>query len=437
MKTFKNLFILVVSICLMTISACENLPVDQPHIVDYSIYGQVSSLPENYSLLKEIINRSGLSKTLGDTTHAYTFFIQDNADFATADIYTINDLLTKLRIATPEEKNDSVLLADFIKYRSVPFKIELDSLFKATELQTLVSERKIFLSLDKSQSPIRLKFNDLNGHLTAPDAILDSVSNYSNMHCSNGIIYKINGNLWVKNRKPYRIYWDIAEQPELMSMSDFRKPGTVISINNGDLADIQWNGDSIIYSAGSIPTTATDLVPNAQYIYGDYLRFNINKTGNIKWIQFKTPVLIPGEYKVWLCYRREMENSVITTFKQEGKEDQVLPFVLNMTEYMPSNQSDEANEVEGWKFYTAKKRGNGVYMYSRLAGTINVESEGRHSLLFEPAFAYRNIIPGNWDMVQFVPVNENQLSPCIDMLGNWIDTNVESCEVFPYEECIP
>lgn len=437
MKTPEILFILVVSVCLISNSACEKLPVEKPDIVDNSINGQILSLPENYSLIKEILKQSGLSKTLGDTTQSYTFFVQDNADFASAEIHSINDLLEKLRAAMQEVKSDSVLLADFIKYRSIPYKIEKDSLLKTNELKTLFNERKIFLSLDKSKSPLLLKFNDLNGHLTAPDATLDSVSKYSNIHCSNGIIYKINGNLWTKNRKPYRIYWDIAEQPELMSMSGFRKTGTVIKINNSDLADVQWKGDSITYTVGSIPNTATDLVPNFQYIYGDYLRFNLNKTGNIQWIKFKTPVLIPGEYKVWLCYRREMENDVKTTFKQEGKEDQVLPFVLNMSEYMPSYQSDEAIELEGWKFYTAKKRGKGIYMFSRLAGIIKVESEGRHSLLFEPASALRNLVSGNWDMIQFIPVNENQLSPRVDMLGNWIDTNVEICKIFPYEECIP
>lgn len=436
MKITKIIFILVVSVCLICNYACEKLPVVNPDIVDNSINGQVFSLSEDYSLIKEILKQSGLSKTLGDTTQSYTFFVQNNADFATAEIFNINDLLVKLRIVTPEEKNDSILLADFIKYRSIPYEIEKDSLLKTTELKTLANERKIFLSLDKSKLPLLLKFNDLNGHLSAPDATLDSISKYSNIHCSNGIIYKINGNLWVKNRKPYRIYWDIAEQPELMSMPGFRKTGTVIKINNGDLADVQWKGDTITYTAGNIPKTATDFIPNFQYIYGDYLRFNLNKTGNIQWIKFMTPVLIPGEYKVWLCYRREMENDVKTTFKQEGKEDQVLPFVLNMSDYMPSYQSDESVELEGWKFYTAKKRGKGIYMFSRLAGIIKVEYEGRHSLLFEPASALRNLVPGNWDMIQFIPVDENQLSPRIDMLGNWIEANVETCKIFPYEECV-
>lgn len=437
MRTSKIVCLLVVSVSLIGNSACEKLPIEKPDIEDSSINGQILSLPENYSLIKEILKRSGLSATLADTTQSFTFFLQDNADFADAEIYNLGDLLTKLRIATTEEKSDSVLLADFIKYSTIPNSIETDSLLTISELKTLAEGRKIFLSMDGGNSSRSLKFNDLNGHLTTPDAILDSTSEYSSLHCSNGIIHKINGHLWVKDRKPHRIYWDIAEQPELMVLPGFRRAGTVITLNNGDLADVSWNGGTITYEAGSLPVSAANLVSNFQYIYGDYLRFNLNKTGSLQWIKFKTPVLIRGEYKVWVCYRREMENEVKATFKQEDKEDQVLPYTFYMSDYAPAYESDEALGLQGWKFYTAKKKGKGVYMFSRLAGIINVESEGRHSLLFESVSALRNLVPGNWDMIQFIPVNDDQLSPRMDMLGNWIEANVEGCKIFPYEECIP
>ena len=104
------------------------LPIDTPD--DYTIRGQIYSLPENYSLFKEVLKRSGLAKTLADTTQNYTFFVQDNAAFVSANIYNTTDLLTKLRVATPDIENDSVLLAHFIAYRTISGVVETDSLFK-------------------------------------------------------------------------------------------------------------------------------------------------------------------------------------------------------------------------------------------------------------------------------------------------------------------
>jgi len=426
MKTIRIIFNIVAIICLPAYFACNNTAINNPDPdsndtietpVDNTIRGQVLSLPENYSLLKEILKQSGLAETLADTTQTYTFFVQDNADFAAAEIYNIGDLLAKLHAAIPAVKGDSALLANFIAYRTVSGTIETDSLMKMPLLETLVTDEKIFLSLDNNRSPSILKLNDLNGHLIDPDAVLDSESEYFNLRCSNGIIHKISGNLWVKNRKPYRIYWDIAEQPELMALPSFRQQGTIITLNNGDLADVTWKGAAITYEAGSIPETETELTPNFQYIYGDYLRLDLNQGNNcVQWIEFRTPVLIQGEYKVWLCYRREMEQDVKTTFKQAGKEDQALPYIINGSLYFSPPELPDSD----WKYYTAKQTGTGVYMYGCSPGVIKVESTGRHSLLFEPINNLRCCTLGNWDMIQFIPVDEDQLLPRVDMQGNWI-----------------
>ena len=38
-------------------------------------------------------------------------------------------------------------------------------------------------------------------------------------------------------------------------------------------------------------------------------------------------------------------------------------------------------------------------------------------------------------IIQFIPVDDNQLWPRVDMKGNWIDSNLKSCEIWPFEEC--
>jgi len=458
MKTNIILFSIISTLCMLCYSGCSKSPSTEepqpepndtiPAPVDYTIRGQILSLPENYSLLKTILKQSGLSETLADTTQSYTFFIQDNADFATADIYSIGDLLAKLHAATPEVTSDSLLPARFIAYRTISGAIETDSLFKMSELETLVAGEKIFLSKDYSDPQSTLKINDLNGHLTAPDATLDSASEYSNLRCSNGIIHKIDGNLWIKKRKPYRIYWDIAEQPEIMALPNFRQPGCHADYNAGELSEIKWQEapmcpwiyPQICYYCGTMPQDISAFNEKSQYVYGDYLRFNLDPFA-IQWIEFKTPVLIGSdegvEYKVWICYRRELECDMKTTFKQDGYDDQIMPDIFDTSIYLPDpyagGNTPETIEQEGWKIYNAKKYNSVVC--SHLLGTVKVYATGRHILRLEPTSNIRVEQQGSFDMIQFIPVDEDQLWPRVDMLGKWIGADVEECNIFPYEEC--
>jgi len=458
MKVIKVLLSIIGMICLLGYSGCNKSPlIDEPQPepndtiaapVDYTIRGQILSLPDNYSLLKEILKQSGLAEALADTTQSYTFFIQNNTDFAAADIYSISDLLTQLRTAAPEVKDDSVLLARFIAYRTISGTIETDSLFKMPLLETLVAGEKIFLSLSKNDSQSVLKFNDLNGHLTAPDAVLDNESEYSNHVCSNGVIHKINGNLWVKNRKPYRIYWDIAEQPEIMALPNFRQPGYGADYNVGELSEIKWQVNSgmplvysqIFYYCETMPQDISAFNEKSQYVYGDILSFTLDLSST-QWIEFKTPVLIGSPdgvaYKVWLCYRRELSCEMKVTFKQDGQDDQVMPDIFDTSAYMPDpyaeGSSPELIEAQGWKMYNAKKYSSVIC--SHFLGTIKVYTTGRHTLRLEPTSVHWPGNSGSFDMIQFIPADENQLWPRVDMLGNWIDKDVEECNIFPYEEC--
>ena len=268
---------------------------------------------------------------------------------------------------------------------------------------------------------------------------LDRQSQYSDLSCSNGVIHKINGNIQIKNRTAYRIYWDVAEQPEIMALKNFRKSGTSVNFNPGDLSEVTWGGRAptpINYYCGSMPATVSQMDTKHQYIYSDYLRFNLYSLTN-QWVEFKTPVLIEGKYKVWLCYRRELELKLKSVFKQDGYDDQVLPYIFDFSDYMPNpnTNGEEAIEVEGWKRYNAKEYNSVVI--SHLLGIIDVQSTGRHTLRFESTTGGRGQQAGNWDMIQFIPIDEDQLWPKVDMRGNWIGPDVPVCQIFPESECEP
>jgi len=221
----------------------------------------------------------------------------------------------------------------------------------------------------------------------------------------------------------------MATQPEIIASKDFRKAGISISYAPADLSEVEWGGPAInnvtYYSGGAQLSTSLDT--KNQYIYGDMMRFRFSPTIN-SWFEWKLPLLVAGKYKVWVCWRREQTTTFRAIFRQEGRDDQVLPYVFNLADYYPGGTVEE-NLANGWKIYPAKG-GTGGVMNSRVLGTIVVESTGRHTFRFEDLTGRSG--ESSWDMIQFIPVDEDQLWPRVDMRGKWVYPDTPDCEIWPY-----
>lgn len=420
-----------------------------PDTLTESVTARVRALPDDFSLFKEAFERSGMAGTLSANIKGQwnTLFIQDNQAFANAGINNITELIADLHANTPTIEDPDTLLRNYIAYHTVPRLMYVADLLVASSLQTLVKNQVITFNRETSGLETKILLNELKlGQTTEVGIPLDRASDYSDWTCSNGVIQKISGNIQIKVRSAYRIYWDIAEQPEIMALRNFRKPGCAADYNPGDLSEITWKFKSgtptaqqqIHYYCGTVPQTIAAFDDKSQYVYGDFLRLNLD-LGAIQWMEMVTPVLIGSEtgttYKVWICYRRELECYVKTSFKQSGKDDQILPYIFDMSLYMDgrTSTSPEAAEIDGWKMYNAKKYTSVVN--SKLLGNIKVYTTGRHILRLEPTTNRRVNQLGSIDMIQFIPVDENQLWPRVDVKGNWIGPELKQCEIWPLEEC--
>lgn len=398
-----------------------------------SITDAIRALPDNFSLMKALFEESGWADTLDEEREDYwfTFFIQDDKAFEDVGIKTREDLLEQLAVSTPAVAVDS-LIPNFIGYHGVNSLMYVVDLLTASSMQTLVPRQVI--TLKRNQDVILL--NELiQDKINEPGIPLLRGAEYTDLSCSNGVIQQINGHIEVKNRQAYRVYWDIAEQPELIAMKNFRKPGAAASFAPGELSEIQWGGKApgnIDYWCSTYPTAAS-FDSKSQYVYNDALRFGLN-TNTTQWMEFTLPVLIEGKYKVWLCYRRELEATIKTIFKQDGYDDQILPYLFSLAEYGTNGEADgwtpELAEQAGWKTYTAKTF-NSV-MNCHVLGIIDVQTTGRHILRFEAQPGGRGQSWGSTDMIQFIPVDEDQLWPRVDMKGNWFYEDMNRCEAWPY-----
>ncbi len=405
----------------------------------------IRELPDTYSLWKEMYNKIMKNNTaLDDVSFKYTVFIQDDDAFASAGIHNMDDLMTELRAKSPAVEDDEQLLDNYLRYHSVGGLNYVTDLMIQTSLNTMVKDQPIVLKRNLDQVILN---EFVIGGILEPGVPVNRKTDYTDLSCSNGVIHSINGNIQVVNRSAYRVYWDIAEQPEIMALKGFRKSGTSVGFDKGELANVTWGnkntGNKFTYYCGGYPTTVDK---NNNYTYGDRIswRFDLN-TNN--WAEFKTPVLVPGTYKLWFAFRASSDTQQMRTiFKQDGEDDQILgvttlaynksPGSYNLTNY--DNEFYQKALLDGYRYHMAAAKPGGTGFFHDTAvncqslGVLVVSKTGQHTLRLEPLVSRWDT---SWDMFLFIPIDEDQIWPQQDITGKWIYENTPVCEVYPYTTC--
>jgi uncharacterized surface protein with fasciclin (FAS1) repeats len=373
---------------------------------NYSIFTQALKATGWYDLLKTLeLNTDGSRKF-------YTLIAQKDEVFNKAGFDTFEEL--KDRYATlddPTNPEDSLFL--FVAYRILPDIKYLADLITAPSHQTRAPLEVVTARLDG----INVLLNsDLFRGVREPGSML--VREESDYAATNGVLHSADSNFTIKVRSPYTVYFDVGDQPELRRMVNiFRKPGQSAVFTQGTLKDVTWGGSStatITYACSGIAD------PFYQWwVYGDVFTMQL-RTGVVPWIEFTTPLLVKGKYQVWIGYRVVNSNDWQAFFDNEP-----LPRIFggNPTASYPSALSEDDAKAQGWKIYqvptdgvfpTATGSGNNYRVTARLLGTIDVTITDRHKFKVQ-ALTNRNGGGANancWiDMVQFIPVDKDQLWP--------------------------
>jgi uncharacterized surface protein with fasciclin (FAS1) repeats len=389
----------------------------------------IDQLPDNYSLFKSIMKETGLTDTLTlnkADNQWYTVFLQSNESFATEGVTDLLTLIQKMEIAQPDYKDNPAKLEElYAQYHCVRQLSYVADLCQTSTEITMATNQVISFKVSKD-SLIVNEFKSLTQF--EKGVVVDKLSNWTDMSCYNGVLIDLQGYIQPVKRGPVAVYWEWTDQPEIRQMGLFRKKGAGFNFKPGDLANIQFggiNGPLLEYGVG------VDYSSNSnQYVNNDYfwvqLRANV-----VQWIEIKTPVLTEGAYYVWVAYRRGGSSLKFkTTFKEAGYDDQLLPNVIDLGDYFPYGNNPDVNLANGWKQYNAKYA-SGVYD-CRNSGAIKVDYTGQHILRWD---AIGNGSSGaQIDMIQFIPVDQNQIWPRFDINGTAIYPGTPCNQIAPFDQ---
>ena len=148
---------------------------------------------------------------------------------------------------------------------------------------------------------------------------------------------------------------------------------------------------------------------NGRGWHGDVLELVRFRTGVTNNLEFTTPVIIKGQYKVWVSYRASDRQPRVKAFF-DGQE---LPRIANFSEYGNTELPERVLESQGYKRH--------IYpydnaFYSRLMGIVNVETTGRHKFMLQST-EYAGYY--SWlDVIEFRPVDMDQLYPKFESGGD-------------------
>ncbi len=403
------------------------------HVIDHVLtpakltLAQMIEQDDNYSIFEEALRATGFYDSLNilpqnnpDTSKAFFTVLAESNDVLKAKDPSITSFAALK--AKYSNTNDPKLISDslhlFVAYHILPGLKYVPDIFKASSHTTLSPLDVVTSKLKGTEVLINDdKFNNIH----EPGSAINRTS--SDATAANGVLHAMAAPFAIKVRFPIPVYWEVTDQPEFTSLNGIFRVTNKQSRNfaPGEIQDINWKQGSAKYVVA--PEFRQFYVYNNDFLQFASLRTNVVANN---WIEFKTPLLVKGRYKVWICFiRRGGGGGVAVSFNGE-----LLPKVLNLRESLPTQvlvgnkwtypagTTPESLETLGKKIVFAEYpyyQQNGQTIdyyrdsYGVLAGTIDVKKTDRHTLRMDATWEGSGDV--QFDMIHFIPEKEDQLWP--------------------------
>ncbi|WP_316783712.1 fasciclin domain-containing protein [Pedobacter frigiditerrae] len=269
---------------------------------------------------------------------------------------------------------------------------------------------------------------------------------YSDVTASNGVQHEVKKPFTIKVRVQAPVYWDVADQPELRANPKWRGAAAAtigLYPNNVPLLSGVIYNDLAKVTQGSNYDYVT--VPNAsrKYNSNDMLNMSVgSSTARLQWFELRTPMLVKGKYKVWICYAANTASVAFQVGFDIGRQNpQTLLNTVDFRQDLSSSgvtsstaaatDADAKMLTNGFKRYmatTADTQGTlkGLNQINttgwnlsvgRLAGVIDVQTTDRHWLRLTLLAGGGNTSTTWLDMIHFIPVDAEQGWPRFSTQG--------------------
>ncbi|KLT67415.1 fasciclin domain-containing protein [Pedobacter sp. BMA] len=421
------------------------------HVIDHVLEPATKTLAATiesnarYGIFTQALKETGFYDSLNyaqsavpDTTRRFqTVVLESDSAIRAAGFANFAALKAKLS-KTGNTKSHTDSLWMYVAYHVSPGASYTADIVSTPSLSTLVPGEIVTTKL--SGTRILLNDDEFNG-VIEPGVEVNRT--FSNNTTSNGVLHESRSFYKIKPRVPTGVYFDLGDQPELKAMAAWRVPGQSISLlQNGKLItagirldQIRSNTIGPVYSTASLPLGAD----TRSYANRDVMNFNMSISNNARavWIEFRSPMLVKGKYKVWICYTYNNAGPLLQVASDVGTtQEQVLPNLVDLTQQLTSSGVTDAGALQsssdglmltnGFKRYlgtTAETATDGVtkglqavgtsngwkIMPAKLAGTVDIKTTDRHWIRLTALRGNGNGV--NLDMIHFIPVDDDQNYP--------------------------
>ncbi|HMR19469.1 MAG TPA: DUF5108 domain-containing protein, partial [Sphingobacterium sp.] len=253
----------------------------------------------------------------------YTAFAVSNSTFAAEGIQSLQDLVQKLGVAVGSDYKDTANgLYQYMAYhilaqqRSYADLGKFPELAESMNLETMATNELMKVSNGPSELVI-------NADVESGDYI--SFVEY-NIIAKNGVVHEVNN--WMPIFLPERVpvIWEFTDYPDVAAnVTNFQKSDLGAQYNKtftaNELSSVRWQ---------SVPETRSDALiyrnnrsnDGAWYtgsLNWDHFRVTLGESG---WIEFKTPTIVRGKYKVTFSWVSPVSssNSGVCSFILDNRE---------------------------------------------------------------------------------------------------------------------
>ncbi|MCX6335085.1 MAG: fasciclin domain-containing protein [Bacteroidia bacterium] len=372
----------------------------------------VAQLVENdarYSILTQALKETGFYDTLNilpadnpDARRKFlTLLAETDSVLKVAGFNTYAALKAKYcNTGNPVSILDS--LHKFVAYHII-FDAKYLADIATSQSQTTLAPLEVITSTITGTTILLNDITFLGVH--EPGATLDRTK--SDNSATNGVLNSVKQHFTLKIRKPVRVDFDVADQPEIRKLTAiFRKSTTTVGWTKAagnPFVDIDWQDGAMLF--GPTYSWSTTSTITRYFLYNDMLMMPTGGPNRVLWWEFRTPLIVRGKYKVWIGYRNQKQSGSSTNVNQISVDGVVLPRLLEFTVVRPTG-TDAELEAQGWKQYSENSDQN---VGARLLGIIDIKTTDRHIVRITNISGTQN--NNNLDLIQFIPINDDQVYP--------------------------